>query len=125
MREGVKARLAVVVTNAGVSNSSEGHGLDKQMNVHLINGSASERQAREKMIDGLLVAAEEETGERFGGLFHLPNGGIHILVSEDGENRPKDLVLHDWVVPCDRIQDCGIEVACLAVGRTAGYNLAR
>src|ERR1700728_5187188 len=42
MREGVKAGLAVVVTNAGVSDPSKGHCFDKQMNVHLIDRAAAE-----------------------------------------------------------------------------------
>src|SRR5271170_6444024 len=37
MRESVKAGLAVVITDAGVSNATKGHRFDKQMNVHLID----------------------------------------------------------------------------------------
>src|SRR5258707_15256495 len=64
MRESVKAGLAVVMTDAGGSNTTEGHRFDKQMNVHLVDRAAAERQAREEMIDGLLVPAKKETGER-------------------------------------------------------------
>jgi len=39
------------------------------MDVHLINGAAAEGQGREKMIDRLLVTAEEETGRGFGCFF--------------------------------------------------------
>ena len=42
MRESVKAGLAVVMTDAGVSNTAEGHRFDKQMNVHLIDRAAAE-----------------------------------------------------------------------------------
>src|SRR6266404_5204570 len=42
MRESVKAGLAVVMTDAGVSNTTEGHRLDKQMNVHLVDRAAAE-----------------------------------------------------------------------------------
>ena len=42
MREGVKAGLTVVMTDAGVSNTAEGHRFDKQMNVHLIDRTAAE-----------------------------------------------------------------------------------
>src|SRR6202171_6204457 len=124
VRESVKTGLTVVVADARVSNSPEGHGLYKQMNVHLIDRAAAKGQAREEMINCFLVTAEEETGQRLWMLFHFTNGGIHVFVGKDWENRAKDFVLHNRVVPCDRIQDRGIEVARLAVGRTAGYNLA-
>ncbi len=42
MREGVKAGLAVVMTDAGVSNTTEGHRFDKQMNVNLVDRAAAE-----------------------------------------------------------------------------------
>src|ERR1700691_4864301 len=121
--ESVKAILAVIVTDAGVSNTPKRHGLDKQVDVHLIDGSAAEGYAREKMIDGLLVTAEKETGKGLWMLLHLTNGRIHVFVGEDWENRPEDFVLHNRVVPRDRIQDRGIEVAPLAVGRTSSHNL--
>ena len=35
MRESVKAGLAIVVTDAGISDPAKGHGFDKQVNVHL------------------------------------------------------------------------------------------
>src|SRR5260370_41716290 len=45
MREGGKAGLAVVMTDAGGSNTPERHRFAKQMNVHLIDRAASERKA--------------------------------------------------------------------------------
>src|ERR1700721_3648152 len=92
MREGVKTGLAVVMTDAGGSNTAEGHRFDKQMNVHLIDRTAAQGQAGEEVIDCLLVAAKQEAGKRLRMLFHLANGSVHILVGEDWEKRPKDLV---------------------------------
>src|SRR5271163_165279 len=124
MGEGVKPGLAVVVTNAGISDPSEGHGFDKQMNVHLIDRTSTKGQAREEVVDRLLVTAEKETGKGFWMLFHLANGRIHVFIGKDWEDRSEDFVLHDRVVPRDRIQDRGIEVARFAVGRASGHNLA-
>src|SRR6202789_4177737 len=115
MREGVKPGLAVVVTNAGISDPAKGHGFDKQVNVHLINRTAAKGQAREEVIDRLLISAEEEAGKRLRMLFHLTNGGVHVLVGEDWEKRSEDLVLHDRIVPCHWVDNCGIEIACLWV----------
>src|SRR5882724_2950882 len=99
------------------------------MDVHLINGAAAEGQGREKMIDRLLVTAEEETGKGLRMLLHLTNGGIHTLIGKDWEERSKDFVLHDRIVPGHGIEghgieDCGIDVACLRVGFTASDDFA-
>src|ERR1700679_411823 len=122
LREGVKPGLAVVVTNAGISDPAKGHGFDKQVNVYLIDRAPAERQAREEVIDRLLISAEEEAGKRLRMLLHLANGRIHVLVDEDWKNRPKDLVLHDWVVPCHWVDNRGIEIACVRVGTPAYDN---
>src|ERR1700675_1544411 len=87
MGEGVKPGLAVVVTNAGISDPSKGHGFDKQVNVYLIDRTAAKGQAREEVIDCLLVAAKQESGKRLRMPFHLANGSVHVLVGEDWENR--------------------------------------
>src|SRR5271170_757805 len=56
-------------------------------------------------------------------LLHFANGRVYVLVGEDWKKRPKDLVLHDRVVPCHWINDRGIEIACLRVGRTTSDDL--
>src|SRR5580692_2634284 len=93
------------------------------MKIHLINRSAAKGQAREEMIDSLLVTAEEEGGKRFWAPLHLKNGRVDVLVREDRQKRPKDLVLHDWIVPRHRIEDCRIDVARFRVRRTTGDDL--
>src|SRR6266852_6286808 len=124
MRQSIEAGLAVVVADAGESAAAERHGFDKQMDVHLINGAAAEGQGREKMIDRLLVTAEEETGKGLRMLLHLTNGGIHTLVDKDWEERSKDFVFHDRIVPGNGVNDGGIDVACLRVGRAASDDFA-
>src|SRR5580658_8067217 len=64
MCESVKAGLAVVIADAGESNSTERHSLDKQMNVHLIDRTSAEGQALQEVVDRLLVAAEEKARKR-------------------------------------------------------------
>src|SRR5580658_6755451 len=93
------------------------------MNIHLIDGSAAKGQAREEMIDRLLVTAEEEAGKRFWALLHLKNGLIDVFVREDRQKRPEDLILHNWIVPRHGIEDCRIDVARFRVRRTAGDDL--
>ena len=83
MGQRVEAGLAVIVADAGVSNASERHAFDEQVDVHLVDRAAAERQAGEEMIDRLLVAAEKEPGERVWMLLHLADGGIHVLIGQD------------------------------------------
>src|SRR5580698_7064872 len=121
VRESVKPGLAVVVTDTGISDPAKRHGFDKQVNVHLIDRAAAEGQAREEVIDRLLISAEEEAGKRFRMLLHFANGRIHLLVGEDWEKRSEDLVLHDRIVPCHWVDNRGIEIACIQV-RGATYD---
>src|SRR6202030_2239363 len=93
------------------------------MNIHLIDRSAAKGQAREEMIDSLLVTGEEEAGKRFWALLHLKNGRIDVLVRENRQKRSKDLILHDWIVPRHGIEDCRIDVARFRVRRASGDNL--
>src|SRR5260370_23111560 len=94
------------------------------MDAHTINGARAEGQGREKMIDRLLVTAEDETGEGLRMLLHLTNGGIHTLIGKDWEERSKDFVLHDRIVPGNGVNDGGIDVSCLRVGRAASDDFA-
>src|SRR5438309_12077642 len=75
------------------------------------------------MIDCLLVPAEEETGKRLRMLLHFAKGRVDVLVGEDWQQRPKDLVLHDRIVPCRRINDRRIEIAGLRVRRPTSDDL--
>src|SRR6202050_2412675 len=121
-RESHQHGPAVVVTDSGISAPAKGQCYDKQVNVYLIDRAAAEGQACEEVIDRLLISAEEEAGKRLRMLLHFPNGRIHVLVGEDWKKWPKDLVLHDRIVPSHWIDDGGIEVACLRVGTPASPN---
>src|SRR5882762_3146046 len=124
MRERVEAGLAIVVPDAGESDAAERHGFDEKMYVHLVDCTATERQTREEVVDRFLITAEEETGKGLRMLLHLTNGGIHTLIGKDWEERSKDFVLHDRIVPGNGVNDGGIDVACLRVGCTASDDFA-
>src|ERR1700678_3171764 len=70
VRESIETGLTVVVADARESDASERHGFNEQMNVHLVDRATAERQAREEVVDRLLVTAEKETGKRFWTLLH-------------------------------------------------------
>src|SRR5260370_17688119 len=123
VRESVKTGLTVVVADAQKSEASERHGFNEQMKVRLVDRATAEGQAREEVVDRLLVTAEKETGKGFWMLLHLTNGRIHVFIRKDWENWPEDFVLHDRAVPRDRIQDRGIEIQLFPLGRTPVRNL--
>src|SRR5271170_3942786 len=83
VRESVKTGLTVVVADARESDASERHSFNEQMNVHLVDRATAEGQAREEVVDRLLVTAEKETGKGFWTLLHLTNGRIHVFIRKD------------------------------------------
>src|SRR6266478_5609833 len=124
VRESVEAGLAIVVPDAGGSDAAERHGFDEQMYVHLVDCAATERQTREEVVDRFLITTEKEGGKRFRVLLHLTDGDIHISIDKDWEKRSKDFVFHDRIVPGNGVNDGGIDVACLRVGRAASDDVA-
>src|SRR5882762_1038546 len=94
------------------------------MYVHLVDCTATERQTRKEVVDRFLITAEEETGKGLRMLLHLTNGGIYTLIGKDWEERSKDFVLHDRIVPGNGVNDRWIDVACLRVGCTASDDFA-
>jgi hypothetical protein len=62
--ERVEAILAVVVAHPSGSGAAERHGLNEQVNVHHVDPAPAVRQLADEPIDGLLVAAEDETRKR-------------------------------------------------------------
>jgi hypothetical protein len=62
--ERVEAILAVVVAHPSGSDAAERHGLHKQVNVHQVHPAPTIGELAHEPIDRLLVAAEDETGER-------------------------------------------------------------
>src|SRR6266436_6753244 len=79
------------------------------------------RVRREQMLDRYVGRRDKH---RFRMRLHLTNGGIHTLIGKDWEERSKDFVLHDRIVPGNGVNDGGIDVACLRVGRAASDDFA-
>src|SRR5271155_4926183 len=62
--ERVEAILAVVVAHPRGSGAAERHGLNEQVNVHQVHPAPTVGELADEPIDGLLVAAEDETRKR-------------------------------------------------------------
>ena len=62
--ERVEAVFAVVVAHPSGSAAAERHGLNEQVNVHQVHPAPTVGELADEPIDGLLVAAEDETRKR-------------------------------------------------------------
>src|SRR6516225_5345022 len=105
------------------TDTTEGHRFNEQVDIDLIDRATAEGQFTDKPVDRLLIAAEDESGER---VWRSGNSAERLIkrpISKDGQNGPKDLVLHDRVVPCDGINDRRIEIPCCGVGPATTHNL--
>src|SRR5580704_7728515 len=60
----VEAVFSVVVPHAGRAGAAERHGLDEQVNVYQVDAAAAKGQFGDEPVDGFLVAAKDEAGER-------------------------------------------------------------
>src|SRR5271170_1089084 len=102
--ERVEAILAVIVAHPGGSGAAERHGLDEQVNVHQVHPAPAVRQLADEPVDGLLVAAEDETSKRVWRRRDSSERLVKGLVGEDRRDWAENLILHDLVVPCDGIK---------------------
>src|SRR5580698_7851406 len=116
MGEGIKAKLAVITSDTRVADTTKGHRLHEQMYIDLINGAATERQARQEMIDSPLVTTKQESRQRLWVSLHFPNRCVQVFVSKDGKKRAEDLVLHDRIVPSHRIKNRRVNVSSFWIG---------
>src|SRR5215472_14181790 len=93
------------------------------MNIHLIDCASAVRKLSCEAIDGSLVFAEDEGCERMRSGRDFFERFIERLVGEDGEDRAEDLVLHNGVVPSNRINYGGVKIASRGIRLSTGDNL--
>src|SRR5580692_8207954 len=110
MSKRIEAVLSVIMAHPGRTGATKRHRLDEQMHVDQVDAAAPEGQLPDEPVDGLLVPAEDESGERTSRLRHARHCLVERLVGQDWEDRAEDLVLHDLVLPGDGIEKRRIEV---------------
>src|SRR5271170_2748731 len=121
--ECIEAEFSIVMAHPGGSCAAERHRLNKQMNVHQVHPAAAVGEFADETVDSLLIAAENKPGERPGGRSHAFHRLIEGLECQDWENGTEYLILHDFVLPGDGIQERGIEVVRLRIGFSTGDHL--
>src|SRR5271155_2817625 len=85
---------SVVMAHPGRSCATEGHRLNKQMNVHQVHPATAVRELAEETVDSLLIAAEDKPGERPRGRCHALQRLVEGLERQDRENGTEYLILH-------------------------------
>ena len=123
MGQGVIAILSVVIADPGCSYSSVRHGFNKQKDIGLVYSASSEGKRLQKAVDCFLVPAEHVAGERLWHRLNLRDQRTKVGISEDGQKRSEDFVLHDFVGPGNRVEDGWIEIARRSVGLSTVNNL--
>src|SRR5271170_2878512 len=115
VRQHVKTILAVVMAYAGRAHAAKRHGLDEKMDVDLVHRAAAKGKLFAKAVDTLLLAAENKCGQgkRCGG--NLAKRFIKRFVGEDWKDWPENLVLHDFIIPGNRIKQRRVEVVSIRV----------
>jgi hypothetical protein len=83
--------------------------------VDLIHRAAAVREFTDEPVDGFLVAAENEGRKGLGRSGNAGEGFIQSAVGKNRQNRTEHLILHDRIVPCDRIEDCRIEISRVGI----------
>src|SRR6202140_2128682 len=121
--ECIEPVFSVVVAHPSGSCATEGHRLNKQMNVHKVHPATAVGEFADETVDSLLIAAEDKPGERPRGRCHAFHRLVEGLECQDWEDGTEYLILHDFVLPGDGIQERGIEVVRLRIGFTTGNYL--
>src|SRR5215469_9853956 len=93
------------------------------MNIRLIDCASPVQKLSCEAIDGSLVFAEDVGCKRKRSGRDFFQRFIERLVGEVGEDRAEDLVLHNWVVPSDRINDGGVKISSRGIRLSTGDNL--
>jgi hypothetical protein len=83
MGQHVEAVLTVVVADACRACSAERHRLDEQVDVDLIHRAAAVGELADEPVDGLLIAAEDESSERMRRCSDAGQSFVERFVGED------------------------------------------
>src|ERR1700722_2800304 len=101
--ECIEPVFSVVMAHPGGTCATEGHCLNKQMNVHKVHPAAAVGEFAYETVDSLLIAAEDKPGERPRGPRHAFHRLVEGLERQDWEDGAEYLILHDFVLPSDGI----------------------
>src|SRR5271169_4330394 len=99
MTECIESVFSVVMPHPGGSGATEGHRLNKQMNIHQVHPASAVGEFANETVDSLLIAAEDKPGERPRGRCHAFHRLIEGLECQDWEDGTENFILHDFVLP--------------------------
>src|SRR5258706_11294973 len=113
--ESLQPVFSLEMAHPGESCPPEGHRHKKKMNVQKFPPATAVGEFADETVDSLLIAAEDKPGERSRGRCHAFHRLIEGLECQDWEDGTEYLILHDFVLPGDGIQERGIEVVALRI----------
>src|SRR3984885_13652637 len=121
--ECIEPIFSVVVAHSGGSFATQGQRLEKHVKVNKVTPPAAVREFPDETVDSLLIAAEDKPGERTRGRCHAFHRLVEGLECQDWEDGTEYLILHDFVLPGDGIQERRVEVVRLRIGFATGNYL--
>jgi hypothetical protein len=82
---------------------------------HRFDSPRPRRKISDEPVDRYLVAAENEGGERMRRGGDAGEGFVQSAIGKNRQDRTEYLILHDRIVPYDRIDDRRIEISRVGV----------
>lgn len=124
MCKGIERVLAVVVAHTGRSSASKGQVALGHMHQCIVYQSATGACRIQHLVDKLLVAREHIQRQRIIPRVDILDRIVDVVDTDHGQDRAKQLVLHQLVVPVDVGNDCGGNVQVLLIGLATDHDLA-
>ena len=109
VREAVEAHLAVVGAHAGVAHAAEAHVVVRQVDDHVVDGGAAERQLADDALLHGLVIAEHVCGQRLLERAHDGERLVQRFVRDDRQHGAENLLVHHRVVQRHAAQARGLD----------------
>src|SRR5215475_5279144 len=123
MRQTVISVLSIGGADSRFSHAAERNAVEVHMNIGLIHTASPKRETGNELINRALVPAEDVAGKWPGATLDLSYCFLQSGISENWQDRPKDLTLHYLVGPYNRIENRWLEVVCGLVKPSSDNHL--
>lgn len=122
VREAIEAHLAVVSANARLCETAEAHVVVRQVNDHVVDGCAAERDAMQQILLKIGIVAEDVACQRMAELLCYGNRLIDLAPSDERQHGAEDLLLHHRIVERNAGHDRGLDLQGLWIATAANGN---
>src|SRR5271154_4043441 len=105
--------FSIVLSHTRWANTSKRHRLDKDIDVDLVHGSSAIREFPDESIYCFLITAKDKCGQWVWCRSDSGKRLIKCSVGEDREDGSKFLFFHDFIIPCDGIDNRRVDIMCI------------